>query len=162
MLHKSEQSESSNSKVKPCNTKTILFCPDALAKVLLDFSHVSVDLNSHKCYFKQNQKSGLWELSIHENTYIAQLDRTYRNTYRNIAGGTLQSVDMLIDNLGAFHLAIETMIKNGLIHDNNRGEVLQGILNIRTIYKDRQRLMDYFDIVIVPLFDKTNVVIKSH
>ena len=144
------------------NTKTILFCPKSLAETLETFSKAeTVALNSHKCYYRQNQHTGLWEMSISENTYGAIFDRTYRNTYKMIAGGTVQSVDMLIHNLGAFHLAIETMIRDKLVTDSNRDNMLQGVMNLRTIYEDRRRLLDYLDIVIIPLFDKNNTIIST-
>ena len=65
-------------------TTTILFCPKSLANTLEEFGKVNsekVYLKSHKCYFKQNTITGLWELEIMGNSYSASLERTYTNTY---------------------------------------------------------------------------------
>lgn len=136
------------------DTKAILFCPKTLAKTLQKFSKVkNVSLNSHKCFFKENHETGLWEMTIRENTYSTLLNRTYKNTYKMITGGTIQSVEMLINNLGAFHLAIEILIRDKTL---SYQEQMDSILNLRTIYADRKSLMDYLDIVIIPLIASAN------
>lgn len=135
----------------------MLYNPQHLVDTLCEFGTLpseQVYFGSHKVMFEMDKNQGiLWNMEIIDNTYSVSLQRTYDNLGTWMGGETKQSVNLLIKNLGAFHLAIETALNhNKSINSENKEKFLQGLCYLKKTYGDRKDLIEYIDREILPLF----------
>lgn len=143
----------------------MLFNPKPICDTICEFGKLDpskIYKNSHKVvfYLYEEDQFPLWNMSIVENTYSLIVNRTVSNIKKEWLGGSVQqSIDLLIKNLGAFHLAVENAIYDNILTDQT--EFLQGLVYLKKTYPEKEDLTNYIDKEIIPLFSKGLHVMSS-